>query len=86
ATVVHCSKKVYKAQLDKSISLELVLFNKKNETIVIEPVSNGKHKMIFFDQNTSKVKKGLIKIRRTKNAARTTAVADEFMTLEIIWE
>ena len=86
ATVVHCSKKVYKAQLDKSINLELVLFNKKNETIVIEPVSNSKHKMIFFDQNTTKVKKGLIKIRRTKNAARTTAVADEFMTLEIIWE
>ena len=84
--LVHCSKKVYKEQLDKSLNLDLVLFNKKNETIVITPGYNHKNNIVLFDQNTSKVKNGLIKIKRTKNAKRTTAVADEFMTLEIVWE
>lgn len=86
ARLVHCSKKVYKEQLDKSLNLDLVLFNKKNETIVISPGYNQKNKIVLFDQNTSKIKNGLIKIKRSKNANRTTAVADEFMTLEIVWE
>jgi len=32
------------------------------------------------------VKKGKLKIKRDKGLARTTVVADEFLTLEIIWK
>lgn len=71
--LVEHSKKIYKHNFDKSLKVELVLFHKKNETIVI-------------DQQTVTVKKGRLKIKRPKNAERTTVVADEFLTLEIIWK
>ncbi len=73
AVLIHNSKNVFKHTFDKSIKVELVLFHKKNETIVI-------------DQQNIMVKKGKLKIKRPKNAERTTIVADEFLTLEIIWE
>jgi len=71
--VIHVSKKVFKYQFDSTIKYEFVVFNKKNETIVI-------------NQGVLSVKKGKMKIKRPKNVARTTIVAEEFITLEIIWE
>jgi len=73
ATSITVSKKVYKRTFDSSLNVELVIFNKKNETIVL-------------NQETVSVKKGQLKIKRQKNVMRTTIVADEFLTLEIIWE
>ncbi len=71
--LIRVSKKKYKYTADSDLNLNLVLFHKKNETIVI-------------DQVRATVKKGKFKIKRPKDVARTTVVADEFMTLEIIWE
>lgn len=71
--VIHMPKKVFKFTFESTINLELVVFNKKNETIVI-------------NQDILSVKKGKLKIKRPKNAARTTIVSEESLTLEIIWE
>lgn len=70
---MHVSKKVFKYTFDENITVQLVVFNKENETIVI-------------NQDVVAVKKGKLKIKRPKNAARTTVVAEEISTLEIIWE
>jgi subtilisin family serine protease len=70
---IHVSKKKYKHTFEKSITVQLVVFNKKNATIVL-------------NQDVVAVKKGKLKIKRPKNAARTTIVAEQFSTLEIIWE
>lgn len=71
--VIHVSKKVFKYAFESTINVELVVFNKKNETIVI-------------NQDILSVKKGKMKIKRPKNVARTTVVAEESLTIEIIWE
>jgi len=70
---IHVSKKKYKHTFEKSITVQLIVFNKKNATIVL-------------NQDVVAVKKGKLKIKRPKNAARTTIVAEQFSTLEIIWE
>ncbi|WP_299255709.1 S8 family serine peptidase [uncultured Cytophaga sp.] len=72
-TELHISKKVFKYTFEKSITVQLVVFNKKNATIVI-------------NQDLVSVKKGKLKIKRPKDAARTTVVAETFSTIEIIWE
>ena len=73
ALSISVSKNVYKYTFDSDLNVTLVVFNKKNETIVL-------------NQDTITVKKGKLKIKRPKNTARTTVVADEFLTLEIVWE
>lgn len=70
---VHCAKRKYKVKLDKSSGAELVLFHKKNETIVLK-------------QENLSMKKGKLKIKRLKDAVRTTVVEDAFLTLEVIWK
>jgi len=100
---VTVAKKVYKYTFDKTISVNLVVFNKKNETIVsnqqVVSIKNGKLKrqpvilikkwklkINLKNQLGISVKKGKLKIKRDKGLARTTVVADEFLTLEIIWK
>lgn len=71
--VIRVSKKVFKYEFESDVTVEFVVFNKKNETIVI-------------NQDLLSMKKGKLKIKRLKNAARSTIVAEEFVTIEIIWE
>ena len=71
--LIRVSKKVFKYTFESAINVQLVVFNKKNETIVI-------------NQDLLSIKKGKLKIKRPKNTARSTIVAEEFLTLEIIWE
>jgi len=84
--LIHCSKKKYTLSLDKSISLEVVVFNKKNETIVADLPFYKRRIKSWKNQEVLKIKKGKLKIIRPKGVARTTVAADQYMTLEIIWD
>jgi subtilisin family serine protease len=70
---IRVSKKVFKYTFESDINVQFVVFNKKNETIVI-------------NQDILSMKKGKLKIKRPKNAARSTVVAEQFVTIEIIWQ
>ncbi|WP_018344434.1 S8 family peptidase [Cytophaga aurantiaca] len=99
---ITVSKDLYKYTFDETISVDLVVFNKKNETIVMNQqvvsIEKGdrKNPIIKIERWIPKihlinrpgisVKNGKLKIKRGKGVARTTVVADEFLTLEIIWE
>jgi len=99
---ITVSKKLFKYTFDETISVDLVVFNKKNETIVINQqvvsIKNGKRKnqlisikrwkpkINLINKPGISVKKGKLKIKRSKGVVRTTVFADEFLTLEIIWE
>ncbi|MBC7450695.1 MAG: S8 family serine peptidase [Cytophagales bacterium] len=71
--LVYCTRKKYSVKLEKTVNAELVLFHKKNETIVIR-------------QETLTMKKGKLKVKRPKDAARTTVAESAFLTMEVIWK
>ena len=68
---VKSKKKYVIKKLPKELS-EVVLFNKKNETIVV-------------DQNVLTVKKGKLVIRRKEGIVRTTITFPDKRVIEVVW-